>query len=345
MAFCESPMNHHSVTIKDIAKLLGISKSTVSRALSEHSDVNLETRNKVLAIAHELQYHPNAIALNLKQQRTQTLGVIVPETENPFFARAVGGIQRIANRVGYNVMVCQSNESYATEKSNLRSLIATHVDGLLISASRETVQTDHFEMILQKNIPVVFFDRICDSLNTSQVVTDNYEVAFEATEYLISQGCTRIATMAGAPHIYTTFNRFRGYRDALIRNQIDLNSDYLLPADLTKDRIGIFTQHLFSLERPPDAIFARNDLMAIEMMYILKKRGLRIPQDVAILGFNNETISQFVEPSLSTIGQPAHDIGAAAAELLLAQIKEPSHRERKLVFSELIVRESTQRKS
>ena len=337
-------MNNHSVTIKDIAKILGISKSTVSRALSEHSDVHTETREKVLALARKLQYQPNAIALNLKQQRTNTIGVIIPETENPFFARAVSGIQRAANRAGYNVMVCQSSESRRTEESNLKSLIATRVDGLLISMSRETDTTDHFDAIFQKNIPVVFFDRICKTLDTAQVITNNYEIAFEATQYLISQGCRRIATITGPRHLYTSFNRFQGYMDALTKNNLEFNPDYLLLSDFSKDNIEAYTRHLIDLKEPPDAIFAKNDLIAIEMMHIIKKRGLSIPRDIAVLGFNNEPISRFVEPALSTVDHPAHDIGAASAELLLSQIKgENHHPVKKTIKCSLVIRESTER--
>ncbi len=337
-------MNNHSVTIKDIAKILGISKSTVSRALSEHSDVHAETRNKVLALAKKLQYQPNVIALNLKQQRTNTIGVIIPETENPFFARTVSGIQKIANEAGYNVMVCQSSESYQTEKSNLQSLIATRVDGLLISISRETDKTDHFEAIFRKNIPLVFFDRICKTLDTAQVITNNYEIAFEATQYLIAQGCKRIATITGPRHLYTSFNRFQGYMDALTKNNLEFDPDYLLLSDLRQDSIESYTRHLINLKEPPDAIIAKNDLIAIEMMHIIKQFGLKVPRDIAVLGFNNEPISQFVEPSLSTIDHPAHDIGAAAAELLLSQIKGENHeREKKVIKSNLVIRESTER--
>lgn len=336
-------MNNRSVTIKDIARLLGISKSTVSRALSEHSDVNAETRKKVLTTARELQYQPNSIALNLKQQRTNTIGVLIPETGNPFFSRAVSGIQKTANAAGYNVMVCQSNESYDTEKSNLQSLVATHVDGLLVSISRETDRTDHFETLLQKNIPVVFFDRVCQALQTSQVFTDNYDIAFEATQYLIAKGCRRIATITGPRHLYTSFHRFQGYMDALTMNNLVFDPDYLLLTDYRQGSVQAYTHRLLNLEERPDAIFAMNDLIAIEMMHVIKKHGLRVPDDIAVLGFNNEPISAFVEPSLSTIEHPAHDIGAAAAEILLSHIKDPSTPlTKKLIRSKLVIRESTE---
>src|SRR5688500_8509770 len=170
-------MPYSTVTIKHIAKLLGISKSTVSRAMQNRIDVNSETRRKVLELAEQLRYEPNSIALNLKHQKTYTIGVIIPETNNTFFSRAVDGIQKIANDAGYHVVVCQSNESYTAEKNNLNSLIRNHVDGLLISVSRETESIGHFDTMLQKQIPVVFFDRVCESLDTPQVITDNYEIS------------------------------------------------------------------------------------------------------------------------------------------------------------------------
>lgn len=335
-------MQPHAATIKDIARLLGISKSTVSRALSQHSDVNAETRNKVLAMAQRLQYQPNAIALNLRKKRTNTIGVIIPQTVNPFFSRAVSGIQETANLAGYNVMVCQSNESYATEKSTLQSLISAHVDGVLISISRETEHTDHFETLLQKNIPLVFFDRICKSLNTSQVFTNNYEVAFEATQYLIDKGCRRIATITGPRHLYTSLHRFQGYLDALTKNNLAFDPDYLLVTDYRRESIHQYTRRLLELPERPDAIFAMNDMIAIEMMHIIKRAGLKVPHDIAVLGFNNEPITEFVEPSLSSIEHPAHEIGAAAAEILLSQIKDPSlPRRKKIIKSKIVIREST----
>lgn len=335
-------MPNHPVTIKDIAQILGISKSTVSRALTKHSDVNPETRQKVLSLAKKLHYQPNSIALNLKQQRTNTLGVIIPETANTFFSRAVAGIQRVANLAGYHVVVCQSDENFNTEKNNLESLVANHVDGLLISVSRETENADHFHAVLQKNIPVVFFDRICEQLDTSQVFTDNYRVSFEATQHLLDQGCRRIAFITGPPHLYTSNKRLEGYRDALLKNNVEFNSGYPLCSAFPRHRAEAFIHDLLNLEETPDAVFAINDITAIEMMHIIKKRGLRIPEDIAVLGFNNEKISEFVEPSLTSIDMPAQDMGAAATEILISHIKNPHHQpEKRLINSRLIIRDST----
>jgi DNA-binding LacI/PurR family transcriptional regulator len=337
-------MSNSSVTIKDIAKLLGISKSTVSRALSEHSDVNPETRKKILEVAQKMNYQPNTIALNLKQQRTNTIGVIIPETMNRFFSKATAGIQRIANLAGYNIIICQSDESLLAEKNNLRSLIAARVDGILISVSEETDSTDHFDSLLQKKIPVVFFDRILQGLNTSNVITDNYEIALEGTEHLIEQGCKRIAWVSGPQHLYNSKNRLQGYIDALKKHNLPVQEEYIIRSHFKGGNVEEYTHYLLNLPQPPDGIFAINDYAAIEMIHIIKKHGLQVPKDIAILGFNNERIGRFIEPSLSTIDLSAYDLGAAAAEILIDQIKHAEHPvQRRLIKSSLIVRESSKR--
>jgi DNA-binding LacI/PurR family transcriptional regulator len=337
-------MSNESVTIKDIAKMLGISKSTVSRALSEHSDVNTETRKKILEVAQKLNYQPNTIALNLKQQRTNTIGVIIPETMNRFFSKATAGIQRIANLAGYNIIICQSDESLLSEKNNLRSLIAARVDGVLISVSEETDHNDHFDSLLQKKIPVVFFDRIVEGLNTSNVITDNYEIALEGTEHLIEQGCKRIAWVSGPQHLYNSKNRLEGYKYALTKHGIPVQEEYIISSHFKGGNVEEYTHYLLNLPHPPDGIFAINDYAAIEMIHIIKKHGLQVPKDIAILGFNNERIGRFIEPSLSTIDLSAYDMGAAAAEILIEQIKHEEHPvQEKLIKSSLIVRESSKR--
>ena len=332
------------VTIKQIAKLLGISKSTVSRALQNRNDVNAETRRKVVELAERLHYQPNSIALHLKKQKTQTIGVIIPETSNAFFSRAVCGIQKVANAAGYNVVICQSNESYAAEKQNLDSLICNHVDGLLISVSRETQTSDHFMTAIERNIPVVFFDRVCESLQTPQVVTDNYEVSFQATQHLIDQGCRKIAILAGPEYLSTSSNRVLGYRDALKRNKIEFNPAWLLFPDFRSSSVESFTKNLITQKEFPDAIFAINDMAAIEIMHVLKNLGLKVPNDVAVMGFNNEKVGEFIEPPLSSIDLPAQEMGKIAAEMLLKHIKDPEHKpEKRLIPSKLVVRGSTVR--
>lgn len=338
-------MDKKPVTIKDIARMLNISKSTVSRALSGRSDIHPETKSKIIELAAKLSYEPNTLAINLKQQKTNTIGVIIPETINRFFARAVGGIQKIADMAGMNVMICQSNESYMAEKNNLHSLVSSRVDGLLIAISRETDRSDHFKPVFDKGIPMVFFDRICEDIHASQVFTDNYEVAFEGTEHLISQGAKRIAFMAGPQHLFTSRNRLRGYVDALKRHNMPVSESYIIHSHYTSNKIEEYARYLINLPQQPDAVFAINDYAAIEMMHIMKKSGLRIPDDIAVLGFNNENMGKFVDPPLSSIDHPAHEMGAAAAEILINHIRHHDLKpENRLIKSKLIIRESTLKK-
>jgi DNA-binding LacI/PurR family transcriptional regulator len=338
-------MDKKSITIKDIARMLGISKSTVSRALSGRNDIHPETKQKVLELAQQLKYEPNALAIHLKQQRTNTIDVIIPETINRFFARAVGGIQKRADLAGVNVMICQSNESYITEKKNLHSLVTSRVDGLIVSISRETDRSDHFTPLIDKGIPLVFFDRICDDVEASQVVTDNYEIAMDGTEHLIEQGCRRIAFVAGPQHLFNSRNRLNGYLDALQKHHLPVQEAYILHSHYRSDKVEEYTRYLVNLPVRPDAVFAINDYAAIEMMHIMKKMGLRIPQDIAVIGFNNENIGRFVDPSLSSIDHPAHDMGVAAAEVLINHIRHPELApERRIIKSRLVIRESTQLK-
>jgi DNA-binding LacI/PurR family transcriptional regulator len=337
-------MSKAAATIRDIARTLGISKSTVSRALNNHYDVNPETARAVRELAAKIDYQPNLLAQHLKQQRTNTIGVVIPETVNRFFAKAVGGIQQVANEAGYNVMICQSNETLATERNNLQMLMANKVDGLLISVSRETDRFDHLQHALDKELPIVFFDRIVEELNSSQVYSDNYEISVEGTEHLVAQGCRRIAFIAGRQNLYNSRNRLKGYVDALKKHNMKISESLIIHASFSSHDVEDYTRHLFSLRQKPDAVFAINDMAAIEMMHIIRKRGLDVPKNVAILGFNNETICRFVEPTLSSIDHPAFDMGAAATEILLQQIsKKEIVLEKRLIKSRLIVRESSKR--
>lgn len=338
-------MEKKSITVKDMARMLGLSKSTVSRALGGKSDIHPDTRKKVMSLAEELKYEKNSIAISLKQRKTNIIGVIVPETINRFFARAIGGIQTRAEMAGMNVMICQSNESYITEKKNLQSLLGSRVDGLVVSVSSETDNSGHFLSMQEKGVPLVFFDRILEDVNTSQVVTNNFEVAFQGTEHLISQGCESIAFITGPAHLSVSKSRLEGYLAALKQHNLSVNESQILYAPYGSNKAESYTRHLLSLPQRPDAIFAINDYMALEMIHMIKQAGLRIPEDIAILGFNNETLGQFIEPRLSSIEHPAHDIGVAAADLVINHIFHGEFvPEKRVINSRLVVRDSTIRK-
>ena len=337
-------MSKSAATIRDIALILGISKSTVSRALNDHYDVKPETAKRVRELAAQIDYHPNLLAQHLKQQRTNTIGVVIPDTVNRFFAKAVGGIQQVANQAGFNVIICQSNETLALEQNNLKTLMASKVDGLLISVSRETDRHEHLQYAIDKEVPIVLFDRIIEELQASQVYSDNFEISFQGTEHLLMQGCRRIAFIAGPRHLYNSRNRLAGYLAALKKYDVHVSDSLIIDTKYGSNDVEEYMRHLLNLRQKPDGIFALNDMSAMEIIHILKKRGLNVPKDVAVLGFNNETICRLVEPSLSSIDHPAFDMGAAATELLLKQItKNEIVIEKRLIKSRLVVRESTNR--
>lgn len=337
-------MSKVPVTIKDIARHLGVSKSTVSRALTGNGDINQETKLKVLELAAKLDYQPNVVAVNLKQQRTHTLGVLIPETVNRFFAKAVGGIQQVATQAGYNIIICQSDESFVAEKKNVQTLLASRVDGLLVSVSGETDHYEHFDSVIEKGIPVVFFDRIVESVQASKVVSNNYEISKEATHHLIRQGCKRIAVMAGPQHLYNSRNRLKGYMDALKEADVVFDPKYVVHTDFRLKRLDEIARYLMSLKEKPDALFAINDLAALEMMHVFKNLGYRIPEDIAVMGFNNEVICKYVDPSLTSIDHPADELGKAAARIVIHQLTTGDMSlVEQCVNSQLIVRASTHR--
>ncbi len=337
-------LRSNTVTIKDIAKKLGISTSTVSRALTGHSDVNPKTKEAVLELAQQLDYQPNSIALSLRKKQTHIIGVIIPETVNRFFSKAIGGIQDEASRHGYNIMVCQSNESQQIEHNNIQTLLNSLVDGIIISVSRETASERPFQKIIDKGVPLVFFDRIVDSLETPKVLSDNYEAAYNATKHLIEMGCKRIARISGPTNLHNSRWRLKGYQDALINHNIPVDEDLIIFSSYTATNVKEYTNHLLDLPNPPDGVFAINDQGALEMMHTIKSRGLKIPNDICVIGFNNDYFTAFTEPSLSTIEIPAFELGRIAAELLIKEVKlDNPISEKRIVPSKLILRESTRR--
>jgi len=337
---------HHQVTIIDIANELGISKSTVSRALRGHGDIHEGTRQIVLDLAKQLDYQPNLLANALLKSRTNTIGIIVPEFRHYFFPAVIIGAQEILSKAGYNVMICQSDESYETEVANVKALMSSRVDGLLVSVTAQTNNFDHFRAVLRKEVPLVFFNRVCEELNTSQVVVDDYAGAFAAVEHLIVQGYRRIAHLAGPTTLQISLLRMQGYKDALQKHGLPFDNELLIHFDLTQDKARIYANYLLSLPHPPDAIFVINDPTAIEVMLIAKKRGIKIPQELGIVGFSNDPMSEIIEPNLTTVEQPVGKIGRVAAQLLLNEINSELSEWKKeeiILKTELIERGSSKK--
>lgn len=331
-------------TIKDIAKRLNISLSTVSRALRNASDVNPDTKKAVMALSEELNYQPNKLALSLRQKQTHTIGVIVPNLDY-VLSLMVRGIDEVALEAGFTVMVCQSNESFGREILNTRRLLESLVDGFIISVSSESKSFDHFKKIQERNLPVVVFDRVTPHLTAPSVRIDNEEGGFLATEHLIEQGYRRIAVLAGPENLGVSNSRMDGYLNALKKHKIKKDPALIVHCDFNQDYAYFATLELLAMKKRPDAIFTISDRMAIGAMLAIKKKGLRMPQDIGLVGFNNEPVTSLVTPSISSVDMPSFELGKAAAKLFIETMhnKENMDLEEKVLKPKLIIRESSQK--
>lgn len=332
-------------TIKDIARTLQLSTSTVSRALRNAPDVNLETRNAVLALSEELNYQPNKLALSLKQKQTHTIGVLVPNLDF-MLSTMVKGIDEVALEAGYTVMVCQSNESFGREIVNTRRLLDSLVDGLIVSVSSETKVFDHLRKIQDKHVPMVIFDRELKDISAPQVALNNFEGGVIATEHLIEQGYKRIAILAGPKNLGISNQRLDGYLHALKKHKMKPDPDRIIYCDFNQQYAYLATQELLSMKQRPDAIFTISDRMAVGAMLAIREKGLSMPDDIGLVGFNNEPITSLLTPGISSVDQPAFDMGKAAAKLFIELMHNNEDMSNTLVTLKprLIVRESSQKK-
>ena len=334
------------ITIKDLALRLNISVSTVSRALRNAADVNPKTKEKVQMLADELDYEPNALAKSLVQKRTHIIGIIVPKLDMQFFASAIRGVQEEAYNRGYNVLIAQSNENYELEVDNLQSMVTSRLDGLIVSLSRKTKDFSHFDKVIRRSIPLVLFDRATKNVDSSKVLADDIEGAYAATEHLIEQGYKRIAHIAGPKNLEITQRRLKGFYDAMRTNNMEIENDYIIHCNLTNEDANLKARRLMSLPKPPDAIFAVNDPVAIELMKVIKEIGLNMPFHVGVVGFNNEPISELLTPKLTSVNIPSQKMGHNAAQILIDQIEDDNIRIiTETLPCELIIRESSNRRA
>jgi LacI family transcriptional regulator/LacI family repressor for deo operon, udp, cdd, tsx, nupC, and nupG len=337
-------MKVHQTTIYDIAKELNISKSTVSRALTNHPEVKAETRKAVLELAEKMDYQRNMLSINLISRKSNLIGIIVPEFETSFFPQVVIGAQEMASKYGYNIIVSQSNEKFETEVANSKVMLSSQVDGILVSISKETRSYEHLKIFQRKGIPMVLFNRVCDELIVPKVVIDDYDAALGAVEHLIQTGKRRIAHLAGPDSLITSRKRLKGYLDALKKHKIPIDESLIIPYDLTIGKVKIYIRHLMELKYPPDGLFIANDPAAIEAIRTIKKMGIQIPQQIGIVGFSNDYGSNLIEPGLTTVAQPKRLIGSTAMQLLLDLIDKDVSQWKavtKTLDSELIVRNSS----
>ncbi len=331
------------VTIIDLARELGISPSTVSRALIDHPDVRNETKDRVRRLAKRLHYFPNPIAQSLKSNQTRTLGVIVPEIKHDFFSSAISGIEEVAYQQGYTIILCQSNESFEREVVHTNLLMHHRVAGLLVSISQKTITGGHFRDFLKRKIPLVFFDRACDDVPASKVIIDDYKSAFDAVRYLVQKGYKRIAHLAGPRDLAICRKRCEGYVDALKQAGIAVTEE-LVPYGGMHEEDGYASMaRLLTDSGFPDAVFAVNDPVVIGAYQKIKEAGLRIPRDIALVGFSNNWITSLVDPPITTVNQPSFEMGKVATRLLIEAIdnKWSDDQKRTIVLdTDLVVRSS-----
>jgi DNA-binding LacI/PurR family transcriptional regulator len=331
-------------TIKDIAQRLNISISTVSRALRNAPDVNNETKQAVMLLSEELNYQPNRLALSLRHKQTHTIGVIVPNLDY-VLSTMVRGIDEVALEAGYTVMVCQSNESYGREILNMRRLLDSLVDGFIISVSSETKLFDHFRKVQERGLPMVVFDRVTPDLVAPSVRLDNEEGGFIATEHMLEQGYGRIAILAGPANLGVSNSRLEGYLKALRKHKIKIDPKLIIYCDFNQDYAYYATQELLAMKKRPDGIFTISDRMAIGAMLAIKEKGLNMPQDIGLVGFNNEPVVSLVTPKISSVDMPSFELGKVAAKLFIETMhnNEDMSKVEEVLKPKLFVRESSQR--
>ena len=335
-------MNKPQITIKDIARALGVSPSTVSRALKNNTDISQETRDAIHRYARDHNYKPNAVALNLRKSKSNTIGVIIPQLVHHFFSCVLSGIEEVATQAGYNILVAQSSEEYDKEVKIVHSFLETRVCGVITSLAKDTTHYEHYQELLDNNIPIVFYDRICTGVNTERVVVDDYAGSYAAVEYMIQTGCKRIFFYSGPPHLEISKNRKNGYLDAMKKYKIPVNDAMIKFCDTREQAIAITPDFLEEEDRP-DGFFAINDETASGILFACKIAGVKVPEEVSICGFTDGAIAQNTDPKLTTVEQHGEEVGKSAINILINKIDGGSHLKsgNKIVRTNLVVRGTT----
>jgi LacI family transcriptional regulator len=332
------------VTIYDLARKLNISIATVSRALKDDPVVSKKTKKRIADLAQEMGYRSNNFARNLRTQRTNTIGVIIPRINSYFMSAVIAGMENIATSEGYNLIISQSSESVEKETANTITLFNNRVDGLLVSLAYDTDSLVHFEPFLKKKIPVIFFDRTAELIDSTSIQINNQKSAYEATTHLISQGRRRIVHITALPKRNVYIDRLQGYKQALADQRIAFREDYVIVGNLSQEAGADAAARIRQMKPLPDAVFVANDTCAVGCMIALKGMGTRIPEDIAFVGFNNDPVSIVVEPNLTTINYPGYEMGQVAARNLIDHLNGTASMNATntiILRSELIIRESS----
>jgi len=333
------------ISLKDIAKELGVSISTVSRGLRDHPDISDELIVRIKACAGLRNYSPNPMAMGLLKQQSKMIGVIVPDLVTHFFSSVISGIEEVAKEMGYFVIISPSNESYIKEKENIRNLMKARVEGFIICLSQETTDYAHFEQIIDAEIPLVFFDRVCLKDKVPTVTADSFEAARGITRHFYENNARRIAYISGPDHLNISDERRLGYLQGLVDCDLEFRHEYLEKCDLSTTSAAEATQRLLALQNPPDAIFGINDSVVFSAMKEIRRSGLSVPKDILLVGFTDEFHATVVHPMLTSVMHPTHEMGKVAAALFFELIDNmglpPKSVELK---TKLVIRESSVRK-
>lgn len=337
--------NPKDVTIYDIARALDISPATVSRGLKDHPGIRKDTKKRILEAAHKMGYQHNLFARNLRAKKTNTIGVIIPRLNSYFMSTVIAGMEKVANERGYTLIISQTQESAKKEIASVNTMFNSRVDGLLISLAYDTENMDHFDAMLRKEIPLIFFDRIIDHAKCTSIIIDNVRAGYDAVSHLISQGSRRIVFVGGSLNRNVYADRLKGYKQALAEAQIPFDDNLIIINNLSEQAGKDAAQQILSMNPLPDGIFTTNDTSAVACIRTLKQAGIKVPEQIAIVGFNNDPISWVIEPNLTTIHYPGQEMGEIAATTLINTInKLPSANLDTLVLRhKLIIRDSSVR--
>jgi DNA-binding LacI/PurR family transcriptional regulator len=338
-------MKKRLISLKDLADELGISISTVSRALKNNPMISPELTQKIKELAIKMNYIPNPLAMGLLRQQTKMIGVIVPDLVTHFYSSIISGIEEVAKENGYFIIIASSNESLEKEIESVNNLLKSRVEGLIVCISQETNTFEHFEKLVQNEIPLVFFDRVPELPEVPSVTVDGVEAAKNVTRHFFENGCCRIAYISGPEHLNISKHRKEGYLKGLQECGLQMIPDLLVECNLNADEAAITTQKLLSLNQIPDAIFGINDTIVFAAMKEIRKHKLKIPEDIALVGFTDEFHSTVVEPALTSVTHPTLQMGREAARLFFESIKNEENFAEKVVLpTKLVVRESSVKK-
>jgi LacI family transcriptional regulator len=337
--------NKKKSTIKDIAAALGLTPSAVSKALNNHPRISDKTKMAVKEAALQLDYQPNYLSSALRKGKSNLVGVIIPRVNSHFFSSVVENIEKVLNLNGYNIIMTQSNELYAKECQEIDTLLKIQVDGIIASMANETTDLEYYQKIKSKGTELVLFDRGEEELNVDYVGIDDYKSSHLVIDHLVSQNCKRIAHIAGFKHIRIYKERIRGYKDALEKSGLAVQENWIIESNLRMDDGRRIMQHLLDSPEKPDAVYVAGDIAALGALQVLLENNIKVPEEIALIGFSDEPFTSLAQPSISTVNQHSDQIGKLAAEAFLERINDPKKKttNRIILEPELIIRQSSNR--